>query len=116
MSELNAVIGALLKERKQTIAVAESSAGGLINAALVAVPGASVFYLGGGVIYTKDAFDCAKGADALAVITEWSEFRELDAQRLKKALATPTLVDLRNIWDPETMRSAGFTYTSIGRP
>ena len=47
-----ASIGALLKERKQTIAVAESSAGGLINAALVAVPGASSYYLGGAVIYT----------------------------------------------------------------
>ena len=44
------------------------------------------------------------------------QFRDLDVQRLKTALATPTLVDLRNIWDPETMRSAGFTYTSIGRP
>ncbi len=51
--ELAARIGALLKERKQTIAVAESSAGGLINAALVAVPGASAWYLGGGVIYTR---------------------------------------------------------------
>ena len=50
---LAAAIGALLKERRQTIAVAESSAGGLINAALVAVPGASAFYLGGGIIYTK---------------------------------------------------------------
>lgn len=50
-----AVIGALLKERNQTIAVAESSAGGLISAALVAVPGASAFYLGGAVIYTKAA-------------------------------------------------------------
>ena len=45
-------VGALLKERRQTIAVAESSAGGLISAALVAVPGASAYYLGGGVIYT----------------------------------------------------------------
>ena len=44
--------GALLKQRKETIAVAESSAGGLINAALVALPGASAYYLGGGVIYT----------------------------------------------------------------
>jgi len=53
LSVLGAQIGALLKERKQTIAVAESSAGGLINAALVAVPGASAFYLGGAIIYTK---------------------------------------------------------------
>ena len=56
MSELSALgseVGALLKERKQTIAVAESSAGGLINASLVAVPGASAWYLGGAIIYTK---------------------------------------------------------------
>ena len=55
LAELGHAVGTLLKERKQTIAVAESSAGGLINATLVAVPGASAFYLGGGVIYTVDA-------------------------------------------------------------
>ena len=49
---MGAAAGALLKARKETIAVAESSAGGLINASLVAVPGASAYYLGGGVIYT----------------------------------------------------------------
>jgi PncC family amidohydrolase len=48
-------VGALLKERQQTIAVAESSAGGLISAVLVAVPGASAFFLGGSVIYTLEA-------------------------------------------------------------
>ena len=53
LSGLGAAVGSLLKERKHTIAVAESSAGGLINAALVAVPGASAYYLGGGIIYTK---------------------------------------------------------------
>jgi PncC family amidohydrolase len=56
MSELSVLagaIGAVLKARGQTIAVAESSAGGLINAALVAVPGASAYYLGGAIIYTK---------------------------------------------------------------
>jgi len=55
LADLARAVGALLKERKHTIAVAESSAGGLINAALVAVPGASAFYLGGGVIYTVNA-------------------------------------------------------------
>jgi nicotinamide-nucleotide amidase len=50
-----AALGALLKERKQTLAVAESSAGGLISAALLAVPGASAYFLGGGVIYTQAA-------------------------------------------------------------
>ncbi len=58
MNELSALassLGSLLKERKETIAVAESSAGGLISAALLAVPGASAYFLGGGVIYTAAA-------------------------------------------------------------
>ncbi len=58
MKDLTAMgqsVGALLKERQHTIAVAESSAGGLISAALVAVPGASAFFLGGSVIYTLEA-------------------------------------------------------------
>ena len=52
LAALGDVVGHLLKKRKHTIAVAESSAGGLINAALVAVPGASAYYLGGGIVYT----------------------------------------------------------------
>ena len=52
LASLGSAVGELLKARKQTVAVAESSAGGLINAALVAVPGASTFYLGGAIIYT----------------------------------------------------------------
>ena len=58
MNELTAMasaLGMLLNERKETIAVAESSAGGLISAALLAVPGASAYFLGGGVIYTQAA-------------------------------------------------------------
>src|SRR5213594_867884 len=58
MNELDALarsLGTLLKERQETIAVAESSAGGLISAALLAVPGASAYFLGGGVIYTQAA-------------------------------------------------------------
>ena len=58
MNELRTMasaLGALLKERKETVAVAESSAGGLIAAALLAVPGASAYFLGGGVIYTQAA-------------------------------------------------------------
>jgi len=52
LNGLGSAVGALLKERKQTIVVAESSAGGLINAVLVAVPGASAYYLGGAIVYT----------------------------------------------------------------
>jgi len=55
LKSAGAAAGALLKARRQTIAVAESSAGGLINAALVAVPGASAYYLGGAVIYTRES-------------------------------------------------------------
>lgn len=55
LTTMGQTVGALLKERKQTISVAESSAGGLISAVLVAVPGASAFFLGGSVIYTLEA-------------------------------------------------------------
>lgn len=55
LDTLAASLGALLRERRETIAVAESSAGGLISAALLAVPGASAYFLGGGVIYTQAA-------------------------------------------------------------
>ena len=55
LTAMAASLGALLKERKETVAVAESSAGGLISAALLAVPGASAYFLGGGVIYTQAA-------------------------------------------------------------
>ncbi len=55
LSPMAETLGALLKARKETVAVAESSAGGLISAALLAVPGASAYFTGGGVIYTRDA-------------------------------------------------------------
>src|SRR3989454_6969687 len=55
LTTLTASLGTRLKERKETLAVAESSAGGLISAALLAVPGASAYFLGGGVIYTQAA-------------------------------------------------------------
>ena len=67
LTSLTAAIGAELKLKKHTIAVAESSAGGLINAALVAVPGASAFYLGGGVIYTKAGRTALLGIEAADV-------------------------------------------------
>lgn len=55
LTSMGQAVGALLKEKKQTIAVAESSAGGLVSAALLSVPGASAYFLAGGVIYTHDA-------------------------------------------------------------
>ncbi len=89
MSELEALgaeVGALLKARKHTVAVAESSAGGLINAALVAVPGASGFYLGGAVVYTLASREKILGirAEEMKGIRSASEpFAKLMASRVR---------------------------------
>ncbi len=68
-----------------------------------------------GVEFCENPYDCAQGADALAVLTEWDEFRALDLTRIMAALASPAIVDLRNIYRPEDMRRRGFKYSSIGR-
>lgn len=68
------------------------------------------------VIYCMDAFDAARDADALVVITEWNEFRALTPERLRELMAGNTIVDLRNIYDPAAMRRVGMRYSSIGRP
>ncbi|MFP6748161.1 MAG: UDP-glucose/GDP-mannose dehydrogenase family protein [Alphaproteobacteria bacterium] len=68
------------------------------------------------VEFCQDAYDTLPGADALAIITEWNAFRALDMPRVKDLMKAPVLVDMRNIYDPETMRGLGFTYVSIGRP
>jgi len=69
-----------------------------------------------GIEYAKDAYDALEGADVLAIVTEWNEFRALDLKRVKTLLKSPVVVDLRNVWDPAEMRAAGFTYVSVGRP
>jgi UDPglucose 6-dehydrogenase len=68
------------------------------------------------VEYARDAYDCASGADALVIVTEWDMFRALDLRRLHDLLAEPIVVDLRNIYRPEDMLRRGFTYVSVGRP
>ncbi len=64
----------------------------------------------------RDAYDALEGADGVVILTEWNEFRALDLDRVKAALKTPLMVDLRNIYRPAQMREAGFQYTSVGRP
>jgi PncC family amidohydrolase len=89
LAALGGAVGNLLKERRQTLAVAESSAGGLINAALVAVPGASAYYLGGCVIYTGASRLALLGLTAqdMAGIRSASEaFAKLLAQRARERL------------------------------
>lgn len=68
------------------------------------------------VTYMEGPYTCLEGADALVIITEWDEFRALDLRRVKAALSEPDVIDLRNIYRPETMLNAGFNYTSVGRP
>ncbi len=68
------------------------------------------------VVWCTDAYDAMKDAHALAILTEWNEFRALDLERVRSLLEEPVLVDLRNIYDPEKMKAVGFTYSSIGRP
>ncbi|MBL22587.1 MAG: UDP-glucose 6-dehydrogenase [Rhodospirillaceae bacterium] len=68
------------------------------------------------VAWCEDTYDALDGADALVIVTEWNEFRSLNLDRMKSALKAPVVVDLRNIYDPDTMREAGFEYSSIGRP
>ncbi len=65
--------------------------------------------------YKRNAQAVARGADALVVITEWNEFKQLDLPRLKRLMRRPVVVDGRNIYDPEEMRRLGFVYRGIGR-
>ncbi len=67
------------------------------------------------VDYCDGPYSAIEGADALAIVTEWDEFRALDLARVKSLLTSPVLVDLRNIYVPDEVRAAGFDYTSIGR-
>ena len=67
-------------------------------------------------VYCQDAYQTMGGADALILLTEWNEFRGLDLGRVKDLLASPLVIDLRNIYQPQEMAAAGLTYFSIGRP
>jgi len=65
--------------------------------------------------YSDDPYACASGADALVIVTEWVQFRALDLDRLKREMAQPLIVDLRNIYRPRDMAALGFAYESVGR-
>ena len=67
------------------------------------------------VTLVRDAYAAAEGADALVIVTEWDLFRALDLKRMARVMASPILVDLRNIYPPEEALAAGFSYTSVGR-
>jgi UDPglucose 6-dehydrogenase len=68
-----------------------------------------------GVEFADDVYQTATGADALAIVTEWNEFRGLDLPRLRRLMRRPVLCDLRNIYKPEEVEAAGLRYIGVGR-
>ena len=70
-------------------------------------------------VTARKVFGCARskeGADAMALLTEWNEFRALDPHRIKSLLKHPVVIDLRNVYAPADMLAAGLSYRSVGRP
>jgi len=80
----------------------------------VAVPNAKVLPELRGVEIARDPYDAARGADAIAIVTEWNEFRNMNLQRLKKLMRKPILCDLRNLYDPEEVEAAGMIHVGVG--
>ena len=70
--------------------------------------------VGDKIKYAADAFDAARGADVVAVLTEWVDFKSLDLARLKTEMKTPRIVDLRNLMDKDEAVKLGFSYVGIG--
>jgi UDPglucose 6-dehydrogenase len=70
---------------------------------------------GNKVTFAAKNYDALKGADGLAIVTEWSEFRRPDFEKMRKLMRSPVIFDGRNLFEPEQMKQSGFTYYSIGR-
>jgi UDPglucose 6-dehydrogenase len=68
-----------------------------------------------GVVWCENAKDAANGADVLVVVTEWNEYRALDLEAVKAGMTGNIIVDLRNTFDPATVRELGFAYSGVGR-
>ena len=77
--------------------------------------GAAAAIFGDRITYAPRSYDALDGADALAIVTEWNEFREPDFARMRSLMRQPVIFDGRNVFDVEHMRTEGFTYYSIGR-
>jgi len=71
--------------------------------------------LGDGITYCKDPYEVAEGTDALLLVAEWNEFKQLDMERVKELMRQPVLMDGRNVYDAQRMRELGFTYRGMGR-
>ena len=64
---------------------------------------------------TSDAYECARDADAVIIVTEWNEFKQLDLAQLKQVMKQPVVIDARNIYEPAQVKAMGFTYRCFGR-
>jgi len=67
------------------------------------------------VSYAADAYEAVAGCDAMVIVTEWNQFRNLDLERIRGLMRGRVFIDLRNIYAPERLRAAGFEYVSVGR-
>jgi UDPglucose 6-dehydrogenase len=67
------------------------------------------------IVYTQGPYDAVKEANALLIVTEWDEFKSLDLNKVKALMANPIIIDGRNVFNPDEVRSLGFEYYSVGR-
>jgi UDPglucose 6-dehydrogenase len=70
---------------------------------------------GDDIEYAQSDYECLRDADALAIVTDWNEFRRPDFDKIRGLMKRPLIFDGRNLFDPERMKSKGFEYISIGR-
>jgi len=66
------------------------------------------------VDYFENPYEAAEGVDAVVIMTEWNEYRALDLEKLKKVMRGNIFIDLKNVYDPQKIRSLGFIYTGVG--
>ena len=67
------------------------------------------------LIYCQNAYDAATGADAVVVVTEWNQFRNMNLKKIKEVLKGDAIIDLRNIYEPQKVKALGLRYTGMGR-
>jgi UDPglucose 6-dehydrogenase len=67
------------------------------------------------MIPCQDAYQTVEGADAIVLVTEWNQFRNLDLEQIRSKVKSPIFIDLRNVYEPQRMAEQGFYYVSVGR-
>jgi UDPglucose 6-dehydrogenase len=72
-------------------------------------------YLPDGIEYVESSYEACEGADAVVLMTEWNQYRALDLEKIKRIMNEPVFIDLRNVYDPTTMKELGFQYMGVGR-